>query len=191
MGTVVPLPRRERDVPDGELVARAKRGDVAAQEALFRRHLPWVVRMAARLVPREDPEDLAQDALVQALDGLKRLGDGQAFPAWLKTIVVRAATWRIRRRKVLERVGLSGGDEPDLDALMHPSVGPHERAEASQLYRQLDALPSEERLALLLRRVEGMELHEVAEAMGLSLATVKRRISAAEEKLAVVREESR
>ena len=57
------------------------------------------------------------------------------------------------------------------------------RVELREVYAILAGLPPEERVALVLRRVEGMELKEVAEAMDLSLATVKRRLVAAEARL--------
>jgi RNA polymerase sigma factor (sigma-70 family) len=52
----------------------------------------------------------------------------------------------------------------------------------------LDRFSVEERVALLLRRVEGLELTEVSERMGISLATVKRRLTSAEARLERARE---
>jgi RNA polymerase sigma-70 factor (ECF subfamily) len=49
-------------------------------------------------------------------------------------------------------------------------------------YALLDAIPADERIAFALRYVDGMELTEAAAACGCSLATVKRRISRAEQK---------
>jgi RNA polymerase sigma-70 factor (ECF subfamily) len=56
-------------------------------------------------------------------------------------------------------------------------------AEISLIYRLFERLSADERIALVLRRVEGMALPEIAEHTGLSLATVKRRLKAAEERL--------
>jgi RNA polymerase sigma-70 factor (ECF subfamily) len=51
------------------------------------------------------------------------------------------------------------------------------------VYAVLDRLPAQERVALILRRVEGLELREISERMGISLATVKRRLSVAETRM--------
>jgi RNA polymerase sigma-70 factor (ECF subfamily) len=61
-------------------------------------------------------------------------------------------------------------------------------SELKGVYALLDRLPTEQRIALVLRRVEGMELAEIATAMKLSLATVKRRLVLAEARLERERE---
>ena len=58
------------------------------------------------------------------------------------------------------------------------------RTELSRIYTCLDSMHHEMRLSLVLHRVEGMSLPETAETMGVSLSTVKRRLSAAERVLA-------
>ena len=54
------------------------------------------------------------------------------------------------------------------------------REALEETYRVLDLMPADERIAFALRFVEGMELTEVADACGVSLATIKRRLSRAE-----------
>jgi RNA polymerase sigma-70 factor (ECF subfamily) len=178
---VQPLFEREQ-LPDGALVLAAQKGEPWAQEALFRRYVPIAFRQAWRLLPHEDPEDLAQEALVKALTNLQRLEVPQAFAAWLSTIVVRLATSKLRKRRVLERLGLRRAQPIDVEAIV--AEGEQEAsAELREVYGRLAGMPAEERVALVLQRVEGLELTEIAERMGLSLATVKRRLSAASSKL--------
>ncbi|MGH7270210.1 MAG: RNA polymerase sigma factor, partial [Polyangiaceae bacterium] len=87
------------------LAARA--GEAWAHEALFRRHARMVNGLAFRLMGRDaDVDDLVQDAFVTAFSRLQGLGDPQAFSAWLGSIVVRTAGKIIRRRVLLERLGL-------------------------------------------------------------------------------------
>jgi RNA polymerase sigma-70 factor (ECF subfamily) len=129
-----------------------------------------------------DVDDLVQDSFVTAFGGLHRLEDPQAFAAWLGSIVVRTAGKVIRRRVLLERLGLRRRREPiDIDAVAARAAGPDVAAELRQVYVRLERLPAEQRIAFLLRRVEGMELEEVAHKMGISLATAKRRIAAAQQ----------
>jgi RNA polymerase sigma-70 factor (ECF subfamily) len=168
---------------DAALVLAARAGEAWAQEALFRRHAPMVNGLAFRLMGRDsEVDDLVQDSFVTAFAGLHGLTDPQAFAAWLGSIVVRTAGKVIRRRMLLDRLGLRRRRDPvDIDTVATRVAGPDVGAELRRLYERLDRLPAEQRIAFLLRRVEGMELEEIARAMGISLATAKRRIAAAQQ----------
>ena len=61
-------------------------------------------------------------------------------------------------------------------------------AELHAIYEKLETLPTEERIAFTLRRLERMPLADVATAMALSHATVKRRVAAAGAALGVAEE---
>jgi RNA polymerase sigma-70 factor (ECF subfamily) len=99
-------------------------------------------------------------------------------------IVVRTAAKVLRRRKLLSRLGLRKTTAPiDVDTTMSRTASPEVAAELRRLYERLERLPVNLRTALVLRRIEGMGLEEVAITLGVSLATAKRRIAAAEEAL--------
>jgi RNA polymerase sigma-70 factor, ECF subfamily len=168
---------------DAALVLAARAGEAWAQEALFRRHAPMVNGLAFRLMGRDaDVDDLVQDAFVTAFARLHGLEDPQAFAAWLGSIVVRTAGKVIRRRVLLERLGLRRKREPiELDTVATRVAAPDIAAELRRIHQRLEGLPAEQRIAFLLRRVEGMELQEIATATGVSLATAKRRIAAAQQ----------
>lgn len=165
---------------DADLVAQALAGDMRAQEALFRRHRMSVYRLSCRLVGWTDADDLLQDCFVDAFESLDRLRDPAAFPGWLSAIVVRTAHKRLRRRRLLERLGLRRQWPVDVDLLVAPSAPPDAMAEVQKIYALLALLPAEAQVALVLRRVEGLSLDEIAVKMNRSLATVKRRLVQAE-----------
>ncbi len=167
---------------DAALVVAARAGEDWAREALFRRYASMVNGLAYRVMGRDDDvDDLVQDSFVQALHGLDRLKEPQAFAGWLSAIVVRTASKVIRRRKLLRRLGLRSADEPiAIDTIVGTSVPPDVAVELRAVYTLVDALPVEQRMALVLRRVEGLGLEEIADVMGLSLATIKRRLVDAE-----------
>lgn len=71
----------------------------------------------------------------------------------------------------------------DLDQIVSRSAPPDVAAELRAIYGLLEKLSVEERIALVLRRVERLEIPEIAEHMGLSSSTVKRRLNAAEARL--------
>jgi RNA polymerase sigma-70 factor (ECF subfamily) len=184
--SVVPVTRSGAGPTDAALVVAARAGEDWAREALFRRHAPMVAGMAFRLLGRdEDVDDLVQDSFVEALRSLDRLQAPQAFASWLASIVVRTSSKVIRRRRLLTRLGLRRGDGGvDVDAVVSPSAPPDVATELRALYARIEALPARERVALVLRRVEGLGIDEIAALVGASPATVKRRVAEAEQLLA-------
>lgn len=120
---------------------------------------------------------------------LHRLHDAQAFAAWLWSIVTRTVTRAIRRRRLLRRLGLlpsPAAIEPSLR--ISPDASPEVVAELHAVYRVIDSLPADERVILVLRRVDGLTHPEIAERTGWSIATVKRRLESAETTLARFRD---
>jgi RNA polymerase sigma-70 factor (ECF subfamily) len=169
---------------DSSLIASAADGERWAQEALYRRHARLVNGLAFRLLGnRPDADDLAQDAFVQAFQSLPRLQNRDAFASWLCSIVVRTAHKRIRRDRLMSRLGLRRTEPVDLDGILGRTAPPDVQVELRTIYRMVKELDAEDRIALVLRRVEGMSIGEIAEHLGKSIATVKRRLASAEAQL--------
>lgn len=173
----------ENDGDEAALVVRAQAGDSQASAALVKRHLNRVVGLAHRLAPEQDSEDIAHDAFVRMLSSLRTLKAPAAFAGWLSSIVVAEVRSRLRRGRVRRRLGLSPAHEDEMALAISTDASPQIRDGIIDLYRAVGALDPEERVAVLLQRVEGLELEEIAEQMNLSLATVKRRLVAANRKL--------
>lgn len=170
---------------DAALVLAARAGESWAQEALFRRHARMVNGLAFRLMGRDqDVDDLVQESFLQALGNLHRLDNPQAFGSWLGSIVVRTAHKVLRRRSMLNRLGIRPAEPVEIDAIRGLSAPPDVAAELSRVYGSLSRMPADARVALILHRVEGMSIPEVAEQMGISASTVKRRLALADRRLA-------
>ena len=177
MGVVVPLRRApSSEVTDAELVERAVGGDARAKEALYRRHVRLVTGLAHRLLGGNEVDDLVQDTFVAAFERLGELRNPQAFAKWVAMIVVHTARKRIRRRRLKRRFFLERSPERAIDLRVSNDASPEVVAEVRALYALLESLPVDVRIALVLRRVEGMTVPEIAEAMGRSPATIKRRL---------------
>jgi RNA polymerase sigma-70 factor, ECF subfamily len=174
-------PSRPSRSDDGELVNGVLAGDRAAEEALYRRHAPSVLRLATRLLrSNEDASDVLQDAFVTAFEDLGALREPPAFRAWVHRITVRLVHRRFRRRRLLGFLGLDRTSEVSLESLADESASQEARVELRWLDAALARIDGNERIAWMLRHVEGLALEEVAETCDCSLATVKRRIAAAE-----------
>jgi RNA polymerase sigma-70 factor (ECF subfamily) len=171
---------------DAELVLRARDGDRRAVEAIYRRHVRYVAGMVRRLVGRQgDAEDLVQEAFVVALSGLEGLREPEALKGWIAQIAVSLVRRRFRRQRLLRALRLdAGADERVLEALASADASPEVRAELAALDRVLARLPADQRVAWVLRRVEGESLEEVARLCRRSLATVKRWIGTADREVA-------
>ena len=167
---------------DAALVVAARADELWAKEALFRRYIAMVNGLGYRLLGRDsDLEDLVQDSFTEAWRSLPRLENPQAFASWMSSIVVRTAHKMLRRRKIARSLGLRRSEPIDLDALIATTAPPDARIELRGIYRLVESLPTGTRVAFILRRVEGLPLEAIAESMGTSLATVKRRIASAEQ----------
>ncbi len=183
-----PQPTRSGAGPsDAALVLAARAGEEWAREALFRRYARLALGLAYRILPLDaDVDDLVQDSFLYALQRLDRLSNPQAFQAWLSSIVVRTAGKRLRRRRLQIRLGLLRNEPIDADQIVSRSAPPDIAAELRAVYGLIERLSVEERIALVLRRVERLEIPEIAEQMGISSSTVKRRLNSAEARLAKV-----
>ncbi len=170
---------------DAALVHRALDGDRWATEALYRRHAPRAFRTATVLLgDGPDVDDVVQDAFVKGFKSLKSLQEPAAFGGWFRRIVANLAKSKLRKRSFLRNLGLDRGlEEPELERLAAPHLSPEQRTELAKVGANLNKMSVEERMAWVLRRVEGWTLPEISQAMKISLATVKRRLSAADKRL--------
>ena len=164
-------------IDDAGLVRAILDGDPRAPRVLWNRHARLVYRILRRsLGQQNDVEDLVQEVFLSLWRRLPTLREPRALPAFLITITTLTLRHELRRRWVRRCMPLGAKQDiaPDLQ-VVHPN--PEARQALSRLYAILDRLGAEERIAFVLRHVEGMELIEVATALGLSLATAKRRLA--------------
>jgi RNA polymerase sigma-70 factor, ECF subfamily len=172
--------------PDEDLVLRLRQGSSWAEEALYRRHFAAVFRTALRLLEnRADAEDMVQDVFAAAFADVRKLRDPAAFGSWVLGITVHRAHRYFRRQKLLRALGLGRQDDPvTLDELACEDADPAIREALALVDRELRKLPPRKRAAWVLRRIEGYSLSEVAVACACSLATAKRWIQMAHERIA-------
>ncbi|MDP3233265.1 MAG: RNA polymerase sigma factor [Myxococcales bacterium] len=167
------------------LVMRARAGDRDAESLLYRRFASGVLSTAVRLVGSVSAgEDVVQDAFLICLARLGQLKNPAQFRPWLLSIVVSLASKRLRRERLLKWVGLDAVADAPLHHHASGVASVEARGELAVLDAVLRRLPVAQRLAWMLRYVEGEKLEDVAEAMGKSLSTTKRYVLAAEQHIA-------
>jgi RNA polymerase sigma-70 factor, ECF subfamily len=166
---------------DGLLAERAADGDERAFAVLVRRHAPFLIAFATRLIgSRAEADDCVQDALIVAWQRMDSLQEPARVRAWLATIVSRKATDRLRGRRDL--VDIDEQEQAD------PAADPADRAETSirldALSRAVERLPDDLRRTWVLRELVGHSYEEIAEVMEESTSTVRGRLARARRQLA-------
>lgn len=148
---------------DARLVERARRGEAAAREALVRRYLRPAYAVALAIARNvADAEDLAQDALVAALDRIDQCREPERFAAWLFQGVRNRALNQAEQRRT--RAAL-------VDSVPRgESEAPHARDVVLRLrlVAALERLAPAQREVVLLHDLESWTHGEIAAALGIS-----------------------
>jgi len=158
------------------LIQGARQGDVVCFNRLVERYQREVYNLCLRMLGDGDAaEDATQDAFISAFRGICRFRGGN-FRAWLFRIAANACRDQLRssRRRPttpLDEVpfDIEGGDPAPDDIAANLELG-------VAIKRALAALPYDQRLAVVLRDIEGLEYEEIARVIGCSMGTVKSRI---------------
>jgi RNA polymerase sigma-70 factor (ECF subfamily) len=151
-------------------------------DQVFRRYSPYVARIALRLLGNDaEVDDLVQDVFLEAHRGLAQLREPGALRGWLSRICVRRATRRLRRRRLLAFLSFEGVAERDLPVAADATA--EQRLEVVRVYRCLDRMTTEERVAWVLRHVEGESLEDLVVLCGCSKSTVQRRLRSAQARI--------
>jgi RNA polymerase sigma-70 factor (ECF subfamily) len=184
----------QADVSDLDLVTRSQAGDTEAFDELVTRYRTRVFGMIYNMVHSEqDAWDLAQDSFLKAWKSIKRFRGRSSFYTWIYRIVMNVTIDWLRKKQVK-----GGGSEFD-DAIQLKEVEPasktvpksealpHETIERSEIRARIDQaiaqLSPEQRAVILMKEIEEMQYHEIAEALGCSIGTVMSRLFYARKKL--------
>ena len=163
----------------GELLRRAKQGDIAAFERIVIRHERQVLMTAFRLLGSiPDAQDVAQEVFLRLHRHLSRLAEDRALAAWLYRVTVNAChDARRAKQPTIPLEDIYAAPREDADAGVATE-------ECRLLVRQaLTELPERERAALVLRDLEGLSTAEVARILGSAESTVRVQISSARGRL--------
>lgn len=169
---------------DEQIVEKVVAGQTALFEVLMRRHNERVYRAARAIIKDEsEAEDIMQQAYVNAYSHLRQFDGRSQFSTWLIRIAIHEALARARRRgRYINMdpdqtsgltVGTSMASTPDPERLAFS------RELGALMESAIDRLPDGAREVFVLRTVEGMSTEEVADALDVSEAVVKTRLSRA------------
>ncbi len=165
-------------------------------EELFERFHPMVYQLAFRLLgDREEALDLSQEVFFTVYRKMHRFRGESSLKTWIYRIAVNRAANRCRWWNRLRRRGTVSLDEHLAKDSEHcysetlesgdrsPEESLLRREEREQIEASLLRLPLQQRIAIIMRDVEGLSYEEIADSMQVSLGTVKSRIARGREEL--------
>ncbi|TMB53193.1 MAG: sigma-70 family RNA polymerase sigma factor [Chloroflexi bacterium] len=176
-----PSTSRVQPLPDEEAVVRlAVGGDRSAFARLMEHYQSACYGLAWRLIGDPDQAaDATQDAFIHAYDALRSYRGG-IFRSWLMRITANASYDILRRAQRRPTTALPEPEEGQAELPDIGAVNPVEEAQKSELYRYLERalrlLPEDQRVAVVLCDVYGMDYGEVASMTDSPIGTVKSRI---------------
>ena len=182
------------DVSELDLVKQCQAGNTEAFDQLVTRYRTRVFAMIYNMVHNEqDAWDLAQDSFVKAWKSIGRFRGRSSFYTWIYRIVMNVTIDWLRKKQV-KGAGTEFNDaiqlreiEPASRTVPKADPLPHERMERSEIRARIDnaiaQISPEHRAVILMKEIEEMQYHEIAEALGCSIGTVMSRLFYARKKL--------
>jgi RNA polymerase sigma-70 factor (ECF subfamily) len=181
-------------VSELDLVRRCQAGDTEAFDELVTRYRTRVFGMIYNMVHSEqDAWDLAQDTFVKAWKSIERFRGHSSFYTWIYRIVMNVTIDWLRKKKVkgggpefddavqLKEIDPASKTVPKADALPYQTM---ERGEIrARIESAIAQLSPEHRAVILMKEIEEMQYHEIAETLGCSIGTVMSRLFYARKKL--------
>jgi RNA polymerase sigma-70 factor (ECF subfamily) len=167
--------------PDLGVLRKAQRGDERAFSIIVRTYEQPVYNYILRLTgDRPLAEDLTQEVFLRVYQGLPGFSLRSRFTTWLFQVAKNRVLDEFRALERRPRALVTLEDIPPLVVVDAPA----ERSETiDSVWRAVEALNPDLKMALLLRDVVGLSYAEIAEALEITLATVKWRIYKAREEV--------
>lgn len=160
-------------VDDETLVLRLIAGEPGAAREVWIRFAPMVRRVLRRSFNAEsDVDDIVQDVFAVLFEKIGRLRDPKAFRGFVLSVTLLEVRRELRRRYFRRRFGPEREAPANDVRVVHPD--PEAREALLKLHGILGGINPRDRAAFTLRFVEGLELTQVSDAMGVSLSTTKR-----------------
>jgi RNA polymerase sigma-70 factor, ECF subfamily len=161
---------------DHELMEAVAQGDDEAFDAIVLRYQETVWKVAYRFLgDRMEAEDVAQEAFLKVLEASGRYRARATFRAYLYRIVTHLCIDRARKK---QRTNID--DIPEAtDPLLSPAESLIEKERRAQVRIALDALPPNQKAAMILRHYEDLSYAEIAQILGVTPKAVEGLISRA------------
>ncbi|MDR5609671.1 MULTISPECIES: RNA polymerase sigma factor RpoE [unclassified Arsenophonus] len=173
---------------DQVLVERVQKGDKKAFNLLVIRYQNNVVSLISRYVPQGDVPDVAQEAFIKAYRAISLFRGESAFYTWLYRISVNTAKNYLifqGRRPPSNDLDVVNAENFEASNALKEISNPENLMLSEELrkvvFRTIESLPEDLRLAITLRELDGLSYEEIALIMDCPVGTVRSRIFRARE----------
>lgn len=174
---------------DQQLVERVQRGDKHAFDLLVLKYQHKIVGLVSRYMRDQDEVlDVTQEAFIKAYRSMGGFRGDSQFYTWMYRIAINTAKNHLvsrSRRPPDTDIDVDDGEFHDNSAVLKDIENPENRLATRQLedvvYKAIDDLPDELKVAVTLREFEGLSYEEIAEVMECPVGTVRSRIFRARE----------
>lgn len=180
---------------DGDLMPSVVKGDYSAFEKLVERHKKRAFFAALGMVgDAETAHDLSQDAWVAAFRAIGSFRLGSPFYPWFYRILMNLCKNSLRRRSIEGKIFAGSADDDDAPEyagnVLAPECLVEERELKEAVWKAIEALPPEQKEAIILAHFENLSYVKIAELLGVPIGTVMSRLYYARKKLASLMEGS-
>ena len=177
-GASIKAPQQPGDL---ELIHRSQGGDTEAFGKLVTKYRAKIlVRLQGMVRNEHDARDLAQEGFLKAWHSIRQFKGRSSFYTWLHSITVNLAIESLRRRGRCLEVELD-------DAIPSSLPGPRANYQRAEFREHLSAalakLSPEHRVVIVLKEIEDLQYHEIAETLNISVGTVMSRLFYGRKKL--------
>lgn len=173
---------------DQVLVERVQKGDKKAFNLLVIRYQNKVVSLVSRYVPQGDVPDVAQESFIKAYRAIGSFRGESAFYTWLYRISVNTAKNYLisqGRRPPSNDLDVVNAENFEASNALKEISNPENLMLSKELkkvvFRTIESLPEDLRLAITLRELDGLSYEEIALIMDCPVGTVRSRIFRARE----------
>ncbi|OQP51360.1 RNA polymerase subunit sigma-70 [Niastella yeongjuensis] len=164
-----------------ELIQQLRAGDEGAFKSLVANYQDLVYNTALGIVQNsEDAEDVAQEVFIQVYRSIDQFKGDARLSTWIYRITTTKALDHIRSRKRKKRFAFITSLFGPNDELVHepvdfqhPGVALDRKEQAALLFRMIDQLPENQKVAFTLHKTEELSYQEIADVMQLSVSAVE------------------
>ncbi len=162
------------------LIEKLKQGDEAAFKQIVETWQNMVYNTALGILQNVgDAEDVAQEVFVQVFESVKSFKAESKFSTWLYRITVSKALDNLRKKKRKKRFAyvqsLFGADQTVIEKpdFHHPGVVLDNKERAAVLFKAINNLPENQKIAFTLHKLEGLSYQEISDVMRTSVSSVE------------------
>jgi RNA polymerase sigma factor (sigma-70 family) len=174
-----------------ELIQGLRNGDETAFKFLVKNYQDRVYNTAIGIVQNaEDAEDVAQEVFIQVFRSIRSFKAESKLSTWIYRITTTRALDLLRSRKSKKRFGflqhLFGDSNETLYELPdfnHPGVAMDRKENAALLFKAINQLPENQKIAFTLHKLEDLSYQEISEIMQTSVSAVESMMHRAKQNL--------